>query len=128
MIKNYFKIAIRNLRRYSTYSILNISGMAIGMACSILLLLWVQYQFSYDRHYKNADRLFRVLERHYADGKLHQIALTPFPLATALKEAYPEIIRSTRYSNFWRTFIKGDDLVECTLAMVDNDFLDMFDI
>ena len=102
--------------------------MAIGMACSILLLLWVQYQFSYDRHYKNADRLYRVLERHYADGKLHQMALTAYPLATALKESYPEIIRSSRYNNFWNTFIKGDNLIEGTFATVDNDFLDMFDI
>jgi putative ABC transport system permease protein len=106
MIKNYFKIALRNIKRYSTYSILNITGMAIGMACSILLLLWVQYQFSYDRFYKSADRLYRVLERHYADGKLQQTALTTYPLAPALKEAYPEIILASRYDNFWKTLIR----------------------
>jgi putative ABC transport system permease protein len=128
MIKNYFKIALRNIRRYSTYSILNITGMAIGMACSILLLLWVQYQFSYDRFYKNADRLYRVLERHYADGKLQQTALTSYPLAPALKEAYPEIIRASRYDNFWKTFISGDNLVTGTIATVDRDFFEMFDI
>ena len=63
MIKNYFKIALRNIKRYSTYSILNISGMAIGMACSILILLWVQDEWSFDRHFKNADNLYRVLEK-----------------------------------------------------------------
>jgi putative ABC transport system permease protein len=128
MIKNYFKIALRNIKRYSTYSILNITGMAIGMACSILLLLWVQYQFSYDRFYKSADRLYRVLERHYADGKLQQTALTTYPLAPALKEAYPEIILASRYDNFWKTFTKGDNLVEGTIATVDKDFFEMFDI
>jgi putative ABC transport system permease protein len=128
MIKNYFKIALRNIRRYSTYSILNISGLAIGMACAILLLLWVQYQFSYDRFYKNADRLYRVLERHYADGKLQQMALTTYPLASALKAEYPEIIRCSRYQNFYKTFIKGDNLVEGTIATVDKDFFEMFDI
>ena len=128
MIRNYLKIALRNFKRYSTYSILNISGLAIGMACSILLLLWVQYQFSFDRFYKNADRLYRVLERHYADGKLQQRALTTYPLAPALKEGYPEILRSSRYSNFWKTFIKGDNLVEGTIATVDKDFFEMFDI
>lgn len=128
MFRNYLKIALRNIKRYSTYSILNIIGMAIGMACSILLLLWVQYQFSYDRHYKNADRLYRVLERQFADGKLKQSALTSYPLAQALKEGYPEIILSSRYDNFWKTFIKGDDLVSGTIATVDKDFFEMFDI
>ncbi len=102
--------------------------MAIGMACAILLLLWVQYQFSYDRYYKNADFLYRVLERHYTDGKLEQVAVTTYPLAAALKAEYPEIIRSTVYQNFWETFIKGDNTIEGTLATVDKDFFKMFDI
>jgi putative ABC transport system permease protein len=55
MLKNYFKIAIRNIKRNSTYSILNISGMAVGMASAILILLWVQDEWSYDRHFENAE-------------------------------------------------------------------------
>jgi ABC-type antimicrobial peptide transport system permease subunit len=98
------------------------------MACAILLLLWVQYQFSYDRFYKNADRLYRVLERHYTDGKLEKVAVTTYPLAAALKVDYPEIIRSSVYQNFWETFIKGDNIIEGTLATVDKDFFEMFDI
>ncbi len=61
MIKNYFKIALRNIKRNSTYSILNISGMAVGMASAILILLWVQDEWSYDRHFDNADNLYRVI-------------------------------------------------------------------
>jgi putative ABC transport system permease protein len=128
MIKNYFKIAIRNIRRYSTYSVLNITGMAIGMAIAILLFLFVLHELSYDRFYKNADNIYRVLERHYADGKLQQLALTTYPLAPALKERYPEIILSSRYHNFWQTFTRGGDYVEGTLATVDVDFFEMFDI
>jgi ABC-type antimicrobial peptide transport system permease subunit len=129
MIKNYFKIALRNIRRYSTYSILNISGMAIGMAIAILLFLFAQNELSYDRFYKNADNIYRVLEKHYeGDGKIQQRALTSYPLATALKEKYPEIILSSRYHNFWQTFTKGDDYVQGTLAPVDKDFFEMFDI
>jgi ABC-type antimicrobial peptide transport system permease subunit len=128
MIKNYLKIALRNIIRYPTYSIVNISGIAIGMACAILLLLWVQYQFSFDKFYKSADCLYRVLERHVIDGKTEQTALTTYPLATALKEEYPEIIHSTTYRNFWLNFIKGDNIVEGTLATVDKDFFEMFDI
>jgi hypothetical protein len=61
MIKNYFKIALRNIRRHSNFSILNISGMAIGMASAILILLWVQDEISYDRHFENADNLYRII-------------------------------------------------------------------
>ena len=60
MIKNYFKIAFRNITRHKAYSLINISGLAIGMACSILILLWVQHELSYDRFHKNADHIFRI--------------------------------------------------------------------
>ncbi len=100
MIKNYFKIALRNIKRYSTYSILNISGMAIGMACAILILLWVQDEWSYDRHFENADNLYRVIEnQNPSGGGSSLIATTPGALAPALKEEYPEIIRSSRYQS-----------------------------
>lgn len=129
MIKNYFKIALRNIRRYSTYSILNISGMAIGMACSILILLWVQDEWSYDRHFKNADNLYRVLEKFISiDGHLYQEATTPSPLAAALKEQYPEIIRSSRYKDFPVSMKNGDDYIFERVAFADDDFLKMFDI
>ena len=72
--------------------------MAIGMAGALLLLLWVEYEISWDRFHKNADCLYRVLLDHrYNDGQLYQEAYTPIPLAAALKEEYPEIIRSSRY-------------------------------
>lgn len=97
MIKNYFKIALRNIKRYTTHSILNISGMAIGMTCAILILLWVQNEWSYDRHFENADELFRVIEnQNLSGGESSLIVPTPGALAPALKEEYPEIIRSSR--------------------------------
>jgi putative ABC transport system permease protein len=128
MIRNYFKIAIRNIKRYSTFSILNISGMAIGMACAILLLLWVRYERSYDRFHENADRLFRVVQTDNYDGRIHHLAATPFPLAAALKEEYPEILRSTRFHNWPISFPKGDNIVRGKLALVDKDFFEMFHI
>jgi hypothetical protein len=78
MIKNYFNIALRNIKRNYTFSILNITGMAIGMATAILILLWVQDEWSFDRHFKNADDLYRVLEKFISiDGHLFQEATTP---------------------------------------------------
>ena len=129
MIKNYFKIALRNIRRYSAHSILNISGMAIGMASAILILLWVQDEWSYDRFHKNADDLYRVIEtRNPAGGEVSQWAITPGALASELKKEYPEIVRSTRYSNPPLTLKKGDEFVQEKVAIVDKDFLKMFNI
>ena len=129
MIKNYFKIAFRNIKRYSTYSILNISGMAIGMASAILILIWVQDEWSYDRHFENADNLYRVIEKQYfSGGEVSLFAVTPGILATALKEEYPEIIRSARYSNPQFPIQKGKEFIEAKIAIVDKDFLNMFDI
>ena len=129
MLKNYLKIAFRNIKRNSTYTILNISGMAVGMACSILILLWVQDEWSFDRHFKNADNLYRVLEKYISiDGHLYQEATTPSPLAAALKEQYPEIIRSSKYVDYPVSIQKGDDYIPERVAFADDDFIKMFDI
>jgi putative ABC transport system permease protein len=128
MIKTYLKIAFRNIRRNSTYSILNISGMAIGMACAILILLWVHDEWSFDRHFKNADNLYRILEKSTSDGHLYLEATTPPPLAAFLKEKYPEVIRSSRYKEFPMSVKCGEDYIFERIAFADDDFLKMFDI
>jgi putative ABC transport system permease protein len=129
MIKNYFKIALLNIKRYSTYSILNISGMAIGMASAILILLWVQDEWSYERHFKNADDLYRVIEKQYfSGGEVSLFAISPGMLATALKEEFPEIVRSARYSNPQFPMQKGKEFIEAKIAIVDKEFLEMFNI
>lgn len=129
MLKNYFKIALRNIRRNPAHSVLNISGMAIGMACAFLILLWVQNELSYDSFHKNADRLYRVLENNYSQGgEVIREALTPNPLAQALKEEFPEVVRSTRYEGRAFPIKKGDESIIESGAFVDPDFLEMFNI
>jgi putative ABC transport system permease protein len=131
MIKNYLKTAFQNIKRYSTYSILNISGMAIGMASAILILLWVQDELSFDRHFKNANALFRIIvNENSSGGEVSLLAPTPGILPRTLKEQYPEIIRSTRYEPHFELRIKkGEEVMqEQSVAAVDKDFLKMFDI
>src|ERR1035437_2637540 len=112
MISICFKIALRNIKRYSVHSILNISGMAIGMTCAILILLWVQDELSYDRFHKNADDLYRVIEnQNLSGGEISLLAPTPGALALALKEEYPEIKRSARFQFFALTLQKGDEYI-----------------
>src|SRR5450432_3643510 len=68
MLKNYFKIALRNLLRNKGFSVINISGLAIGMASAIIILLWVQNEVSFDRFHANDKRLYEVWENDIRDG------------------------------------------------------------
>jgi ABC-type antimicrobial peptide transport system permease subunit len=129
MIKNYLKTALRNIRRYSIYSVLNVTGMAIGMASAILILLWVQDELSYDRFFKNANDLYRVTEKQYfSGGEISQLAVSPGMLAITLKKEYPEIVRSARYSNPQFPLQIGSEFIDAKIAIIDKDFIDMFDI
>jgi putative ABC transport system permease protein len=129
MIKNYFKIAFRNIKRYSTHSILNICGLAIGMACAILILLWVQDEWSYDRHFEHADDLYRVIEKQNSPGGgVTLFAPTLSAVAPALKNEYPEIIEYSRIIHTPLTLKKKDEFIEETVVVVDKDFLKMFSV
>ncbi len=103
--------------------------MAIAMACTILVLLWVQHCINWDRSYPNANELYRVIVNHqYNDGPLQQEAFAPLPLAAALKEEYPEIIRASRYEKSVMSLRKGDEFITEKISFVDPDFLKMFPI
>jgi len=99
------------------------------MASAILILLWVQDEWSYDRHFENADELYRVIEnQNLTAGGSSLIVPTPGALAATLKEEYPEIIRSARLCPNPLTLKKGDEFIEETVLSVDKDFLKMFNI
>ena len=89
MFKNYLKIAWRNLWRNKFFSTINISGLALGMACSILIILWVKNELSIDSFHKNGSRLFAVYERQYYDNKAVGQYATPGVLANELKITFP---------------------------------------
>ncbi|MDP8286400.1 MAG: ABC transporter permease, partial [Candidatus Electryonea clarkiae] len=128
MIKNYFKIAFRNLIRQKGYSAINIIGLAIGISCTILLTLWIVDELSYDQFHINGDRIYRVLEHQEYSSQSMEVAVTPGPLATALKEKFPEIKRAARFDNVSSTQLKFDNTIypKFTGAYVDPEFLEMF--
>ena len=97
MVANYLKVAIRNLMRNKTFSAINILGLAIGMACCMLILLYVQDELSYDRHHKNADRIFRLAHEVRIEGKTRWIAITQYPLGPALVQDYPFVVDAIRF-------------------------------
>ena len=96
MLKNYVKIALRNLKRRRGYAFLNITGLAIGMACCLLLLLYVQDELSYDRFHDEADQIYRLIEVGTFDEIEEESAGIPFPVAPALRNDFPDIT-TTRF-------------------------------
>jgi predicted permease len=91
MIKSYFTIAMRSLRRYKTYAAINIAGLAVGIAAFMLLFLVIRYEKSFDRFHKNADNIYRVVSVSKADDGVGFSAGVPFPTAEALRIDYPQL-------------------------------------
>ena len=130
MLKNYLKIALRNFIRNRSLSLLNITGLAIGMAASILILLWVIDEWSVDMFHENLDELYRVYEKQdYAGRDPLLVYNTPGPLAPALAENFPEFKNTARFSPVWSqlVFRKHDKLFHETEGyFADPQTLDMF--
>jgi len=129
MIKNYLKVAWRNLIRNKFFSLINILGLALGMACSILILLWVQNELDVDAFHKNGPQLFAVYERQYYDQKIHGQYSTPGVLPAELKKQIPEIEYSTGVGfNNQNTFKVGDKILKIEGNSADSDFFKMFSL
>src|SRR5205085_12453541 len=101
MIKNYFKTAIRYLLRNKGYMIINTLGLAIGIACCILISLFVRSEWSYDRFHSKADRLHRVwLQEKYEEGQVFTNTITPIPLGPTMHANIPDIESFCRVNPF----------------------------
>jgi putative ABC transport system permease protein len=122
MLKNYFKITWRNIKNSKIYSFINIMGLAIGMACCILILLWVQDETSFDKFHENYSDIYRTIPE-LQDTKYSS---NPLALAAVFKEQYPEVLQITRVcQRNWLTKY-GDKIYNENGALVDEDFLKIF--
>lgn len=100
MLKNYFKIAWRNIQRSKGYAFINIVGLGIGIAASILILIWVQFELSVDRFHENSDRVFAVWRNAEMQGETFTWDYTPAPYAPALKNQFPEVEEVARITEW----------------------------
>jgi putative ABC transport system permease protein len=98
MIKNYLKIAWRNLWKNKAFSAINIFGLALGLACSLLIMLWVQDELGMDNFNANTSQLYQVYERQHYDHKVEAMTATPGVLAPELKKVIPDIKYATEFS------------------------------
>jgi putative ABC transport system permease protein len=105
MLKNYFISAYRSIKKNKFYSALNIFGPAIGITCAILILLYVKEELTFDKHFKNYDRIYRLESDFNISGKATLAALVPIPMAPTLKDEYPEIKQIARFAGFGITDI-----------------------
>jgi ABC-type antimicrobial peptide transport system permease subunit len=128
MLKNYFKIAIRSLMKNSVYSFINITGLAVGIACSILILLWVNDETSYDTFHPKYDRLYQVWTNAHFDGKINSWISVPQPLKNALKEDISDI-KNAAISEWGGTHLLtvGDMKINKRGYFVSSEFLEMFE-
>ncbi len=130
MFLNYVKIAFRNIIKHKGISFLNIIGLAIGIACSILILIFVTHELSYDRYYEKSDRIFRIAVRaSIGDTKIHQTYSSAITFLRLLEE-FPEIETGVKFLNLGRTPVSfGDRLFfEDRFFAVDSTFYDLFSI
>jgi len=128
MFQNYIKIAMRAMKKHNVYSFINIAGLAVGMACIILVLLYVSYEFSYERHNPNADRVYRIYVEHTELDEVYRVSSTPVPLAEALHEEIPDIEDYTRYDAVPNVLVSYDNqkFVESDIVAADPGIFDIF--
>ena len=127
MIKNYFKTAWRNLLHNKTFSLINIFGLALGMTCSLLIMLWVKDELQMDKFHKNGDRLYRVMENQLYSGDISTFPSTPGILAENIVKDIPEIQLASQF--LWEEeplFTVGNTFDKEKGRYVQKDFLKMF--
>ncbi len=124
MLQNYLKVVLRKMTRQKVFSLINIAGLAIGMAVCILIVLWVQDELNYDRFHQNAENIYRVLMSDQRYGVLWPIV--SIPVGPALRQEFPEITDSARVYDFQGLFTQEEKKFEEIGAYVDPSFLDIF--
>ena len=129
MFKNYFKITFRNILRNKTYSFLNIFGLAIGIVCATLILLWVEDELNFNHFFPNRNNLYIIIDKQTYEGKTSVFNATPGPLAQAIKVEIPGIKTTARTT--WGDdvlFSLADKSIYENGRYVDSGFLNMFSV
>jgi len=131
MFTNYFKIALRNILKQRTYSLINIIGLTIGIAAFLLIVMYIQNELGFDRHIPNYERVFRCVEiQHPAGVEDQHVAVSMGPLGPAMKQDFPEVEEFTRVLSWGGIPLtyEGERFQESFLVHADTSVFDMFGI
>ncbi|UCC38608.1 MAG: ABC transporter permease [Candidatus Aminicenantes bacterium] len=129
MFKNYIKTAFRNIKRYKAYSFINIAGLTVGMACFILIFLWVYDELNYDTFHTHSNQLYRIILRKADEPGDPGVPSAPYILPKILKEEYPEIVEVTRVrTRAYPSAVRYGDITfyEQRFFLTDPSFFSMF--
>ncbi len=127
MFKNYLKIALRNIKRHKGYAFINIAGLAVGISSFILILLYTNYEFSYESHNPNASRVYRIYVEHQESDEVYRVSSTPVPLVKALHEEISDIQDFTRYDGLPNLVVNHQEkrFVENNMIAADPGIFDI---
>lgn len=130
MLKNYFIIAFRNLRKHRFYSFINVAGLSVGISICLVILLFVFHEMSYDRHHQYADRIFRVHSTIDFAGNHYDMTYAPAPMAATLAAEYPEVEAAIRFRERGSYLIKREteNIKENRVIWTDKDFFKIFTV
>ncbi|GAA4447050.1 ABC transporter permease [Nibrella saemangeumensis] len=131
MLRNYLKIALRNLMRHKSFTFINIIGLSIGLACCLAIILFIQDEFRYDAFHAKADRIYRLVNNRYSQGRDNQMAMTPPAYGPALKATFPEVEESARVlslTNGGEILFSYEDkrFLEPDVLLADSTFFSVF--
>ncbi|MEL7360664.1 MAG: ABC transporter permease [Bacteroidota bacterium] len=119
MLKNYFIVALRALRRQPGHAALNITGLAVGIAAAVVLLLFVDHERSFDRHHEGAGDLYLVAERHVTPEDTYEWAATRTPVLPVIVDEVPEVVAGSRWGWSQAWFAHGDTRLEVAIRYAD---------
>jgi putative ABC transport system permease protein len=129
MFRNYFIMSLRNIRKHTLHSVINIAGLSLGMAVCFLIFLWVQNEFGYDRFHGNRDDIAQVYsELQYSNGSSRISMGSYFPLAKVLKRECPEVVNAVRYESATGLLLRRGErqFMNDIVGLADPDFFDIF--
>ena len=134
MFKNYLKIAFRNILRYKGYSFINIAGISVGIACCVVIIMFVHNELTYDSYHPDADRIFRIASHRISNIGEHRLLRTPGALVPTLKKNYPQVETAVRlippFENKDNVLVQRDNIkfYETKIWFADPEIFDMFHI
>ena len=130
MLKNYFLVAVRNLRKHSFYSFINVAGLSIGIAVCFIILLFVFNEIGYDQHYRNANRIYRIHAEIKFGGNHYNMTYAPAPMAATLVTDYPEVEAAIRFRERGSYLVKRttENIKEDKVIWTDKDFFKIFSV
>ena len=128
MFTNYLKVTFRNLRRHKAFAFINIAGLSVGILCALLIILVVRYEFQYERHHENADRIYRINIEHVRLEGSYTSTYTPVPLAPVLRDELPHVVGFARMAVVRQVAVAHEELRhnEEGVRFADPGILEMF--